>query len=237
MKSQNSMYFSLYKIIGIYSGFTFYFYLLLFTLFKFVKSSFAFNPAVYWFITGYFLFIPMFILVYLKIKPRNFKDFLCRANLNLFNKKDWLYAILGLISTFIFSGMIFFVVNLILTTLNLKPLETNPWFFSMKPFIGVEKFLLLLWFPMFFFNIVGEELLWRAYIQKNSKPRYWWINSLLWLMFHLPFGFDLMIMLIPIMIIIPYLYYKTSNTLIGIFIHGMYNGPIFIMISLGLLPS
>lgn len=109
MKSQNSMYFSLFKIFGIYAGFTVYFYLLLFTLFKFLKSSFIFNPAVYWFITGYFLFIPMFIFVYFKIKPQNFKDFLFRTNIKLFNKKDWLYATIGLISTFIFSGMIFFV--------------------------------------------------------------------------------------------------------------------------------
>ncbi len=142
-----------------------------------------------------------------------------------------------MILTFITSGLVFFLANLLLSNLNLKPLETNPWFFNMKPFVGVEKFLLFLWLPMFFFNIVGEELLWRAYIQNNSNPKFWWINSFLWLIFHLPFGLDLMIMLVPIMIIIPYIYYKTSNTLIGIFIHGLYNGPIFIMISLGLIPS
>ncbi len=87
MANQNSSYFSLYKIIGIYSGFTIYFYLLLFTLFKFLKSSFVFNPAVYWFITGYFLFIPMFIFVYLKIKPQNFNDFFIELKSNYFRKK------------------------------------------------------------------------------------------------------------------------------------------------------
>ncbi len=38
---------------------------------------------------------------------------------------------------------------------------------------------------------------------------------------------------IPVILIIPYVYSKTKNTLTGIFIHGIYNGPIFILVALG----
>ena len=105
---------------------------------------------------------------------------------------------------------------------------------EMQPLQGVERLLLLIWFPMFFFNIVGEEILWRGYLQKMLAVKYAWpLCSLLWLMFHLPFGIDLMIMLIPIIIIVPFAFHKTQNTLVGVFIHGVYNGPIFVAVALG----
>ena len=79
---------------------------------------------------------------------------------------------------------------------------------EMRPYQGIEKLLLFIWFPMFFFNIVGEEILWRGYIQNRMKSKYAWIAcSLLWLIFHLPFGIDFIIMLIPVIIIIPYAFY------------------------------
>ena len=106
---------------------------------------------------------------------------------------------------------------------------------EMQPFQASERLLLLVWFPMFFFNIVGEELLWRGYIQSRLTGRFpWQLCSLLWLLFHLPFGIDLMIMLVPVIVIIPYVFDKTRNLLTGIFIHGIFNGPVFVLISLGL---
>ena len=107
---------------------------------------------------------------------------------------------------------------------------------EMKPFQGIEKLFLFIWLPMFFFNIVGEEILWRGYIQTRLSAKYsWLLCSLLWMIFHLPFGIDLIIMLIPVIIIIPYAFYKTQNTLVGIFIHGIYNGPLFVAVALGLI--
>jgi len=63
----------------------------------------------------------------------------------------------------------------------------------------------------------------------------WLLCSLLWLLFHLSFGMDLMIMLVPVILIIPYAFHKTKNTLVGIFIHGIYNGPLFVTVALGLI--
>ena len=42
-------------------------------------------------------------------------------------------------------------------------------------------------------------------------------------------------MAIPAFIIIPYVFHKTQNTLTGVFIHGIYNGPIFVLVALGLI--
>ena len=220
---------------------TAYFFLLLFTLLPFLKLHFSMNTALYWFITGYFLFIPLLAYALIMSKHegnKGVKQILLSLNIKSFTKKDWKYSIVGLLLVFVFTGLIFGVSFLLNEYCSIRLLTTTPWFMKIHPFQGIEKLLLLIWLPMFVFNIVGEEILWRGYIQNRLEGKYsWLLCSLLWLLFHLPFGIDMMIMLIPIIIIIPYIYYKTKNTLIGIFIHGIYNGPLFVAVALGLIKS
>ena len=218
---------------------TAYFFLLLFTLLPFLKSNLSINPALYWFITGYFIFIPLFVYALMMVKyegNKGIKQILPALNIKSFTKKDRAYSVVGLLFVFIFTGLIFCVSFLLNKYFSIRLLTTTPWFMEMHPFQGIEKLLLLIWLPMFFFNIVGEEFLWRGYIQNRLQGKYsWLLCSLLWLLFHLPFGIDLMIMLVPVIIIIPYAFYKTQNTLVGIFIHGIYNGPLFVAVALGLI--
>ena len=227
------------KASAIFIAFTAYFFVLLFTFLPFLKSNFPINPALYWFLTGYCLFIPIFVASVLLAKAegnKGLQQIKSALNLKTFSKKDWEYSVTGLLLVFVFTGLIFGVSFFLNKYLGVRMLTTTPWFMEMHPFQGIEKLLLLIWLPMFFFNIVGEELLWRGYIQTRLKNKYSWILcSLLWLLFHLPFGTDLMVMLIPVIIIIPYSFYKTNNSLVGIFIHGVYNGPLFIAVALGLI--
>lgn len=218
---------------------TAYFFLLLFTLLPFLKSNLSINPALYWFITGYFIFIPLFVYALMMVKyegNKGIKQILLSLNIKPFTKKDWSYSVVGLLLVFIFTGLVFGISFLLNKYFSIRLLTTTPWFMEMHPFQGIEKLLLLIWLPMFFFNIVGEEFLWRGYIQNRLQGKYsWLLCSLLWLLFHLPFGIDLMIMLVPVIIIIPYAFYKTQNTLVGIFIHGIYNGPLFVAVASGLI--
>jgi len=220
------------KAIFIFGIFTVYFYILLFTLLPFIETLFVVNGAVYWFVVGYCLFIPIFISAVLLVRKegnRGFNEILSALGVRKLSKRDWKYAIAGLGLAFLGTGVVFGGAAIFG-----MELETTPWFMEMSSFVGIEQLLLLVWLPMFFFNIVGEELLWRGYVQNRMRSK-WLLCSLLWLGFHLPFGLDLMIMLIPVIIIIPYCFYKTQNTLVGIFIHGVFNGPVFIAIALGLL--
>jgi membrane protease YdiL (CAAX protease family) len=218
---------------------TIYFYILLFTLLPFLKSGFIFNPAIYWFITGYFLFIPLFILALVLVKSEGkvkFSEITDALKIKKMNKKDWQYSIITTVIIFTASGIIFAVSLLLNKFFGTSQINTTPWFMTFSPFEGYDKLLLLVWLPMFTFNILGEELLWRGYIQSRLIGKHSWILcSFLWLLFHLPFGFDLMILLIPIIILLPYSFYKTQNTLVGVFIHSVYNGPMFILISLGII--
>jgi membrane protease YdiL (CAAX protease family) len=164
------------------------------------------------------------------------KSVLQALNVRRLSSKDWIYSVTGLLLVFIFTGIIFAVASLLNRYYGIRPLSTTPWFMEIHPFQGKEILLLFVWLPMFFFNIVGEELLWRGYIQIRLQGKYaWLLCSLLWLIFHIPFGLDLMIMLIPVILIIPYVYAKTNNTMTDIFIHGIYNGPLFIIVALGII--
>jgi len=225
---------------AIFGASTLYFYFLLYTLFPFLKKTFILNPALYWFITGYFLFIPLFTFAVIMVKRegnQSMSEIIKALNIRRFDKSDWRIAIISTVLIFVFTGIIFGSNMLLTNYFGVRPLSTTPWFMEgMTPFVGMEKLLLLVWLPMFFFNIVGEEILWRGYIQNRMKGKYAWVVcSLLWAMFHLPFGIDLIIMALPALIIIPYVFHKRNNTLVSIFIHGVYNGPIFVMISLGLI--
>jgi membrane protease YdiL (CAAX protease family) len=230
---------SILKACSIFIGFTVYFFLLLFTLLPFLKSHFIINPALYWFITGYFLFIPLFLFAVISVKLEGtygFVKIISALNIKSFSKKDWIYSSFGLLLVFTCTGLIFGTSFYLHYNFGIRNLTTTPWFMEMHPFQGYEKLLLGVWLPMFFFNIIGEEILWRGYIQSRLPGKYTWIVcAFLWLFFHLPFGFDLMIMLIPVMLIIPYVFSKTRNSLTGIFIHGIYNGPLFVMVALGII--
>jgi len=225
------------KASAIFIGFTAWFFVLLFTLLPWLKQTFAINPALYWFITGYFLFIPIFgyaIIAARREGNRGIRPVLQALNIRRLSKTEWIWSIGGLVLVFLGTGVIFGLSFLLTEYAGIRPLSTTPWFMEMQPFEGRDQLLLLVWLPMFFFNIVGEELLWRGYIQARLHGKYaWLLCSLLWMIFHLPFGIDLMIMLIPVVFIIPYVYSKTGNTVTAIFIHGIYNGPIFVMVALG----
>ena len=178
------------KAIIIFIAATIYFFLLLFTLLPFLKANFLINTALYWFITGYFLFIPLFIFALAMVRTEGntkLTQIIQALSIKPFSKKDWAYSIIGLLLVFTITGLIFGVSFILNKYFSIRPITTTPWFMEMHPFQGIEKLLLLTWLPMFFFNIVGEEILWRGYIQTRLQGKYsWLLCSLLWLLFHLP---------------------------------------------------
>lgn len=122
-----------------------------------------------------------------------------------------------------------------------------PGFAPHPPFLTVEAlgperlYILALWLPFFFFNIVGEELWWRGFIQPRQEPvfgrRTYLLQALLHGLFHLSFGFAVLVVLWPVLLAIPWAVQRTRNTTVGIVIHAAINGPGFLAVTLGLLPS
>ena len=93
--------------------------------------------------------------------------------------------------------------------------------------------LLGLYLLLFFFNVVGEEILWRGYLwprQELTHGKYTWIvHGLLWTSFHLFAPYNA-IMVLPGALFMSYITQKYQNNTIFLISHATLNGIPFIML-------
>ena len=86
-----------------------------------------------------------------------------------------------------------------------------------------------------FFNIVGEELWWRGYIQPRQELTHgklaWLVNGTLWACFHMFKWWAVPFMLVTCQII-PFIAQKTKNTWPGMVNHLIINGAGVLMAAL-----
>lgn len=98
--------------------------------------------------------------------------------------------------------------------------------------------LLGLFFVTYFFNIMGEELLWRGYIfprqQLTYGKRAWIVHGLLWTGFHLFAPYNALLVL-PGALFMSYIVQKYNNTTIFIISHAMINAIPMIALITGIL--
>lgn len=207
-----------------------------------LHQNYGVHPAMSWFIGGFLTFAPLFLVAVYLVRKDGFhtaKEICSRFRLRKMTGHDWKYALGGLLLIFLGTGLIMGISKLLHAQFGIPEIETTPSFMKFEPFQGTERFMLLAWLVMFFFNILGEELMWRGYIlprQELSLGEKAWIrNALFWFIFHVAFGIQLLILLLPILFILPYAVQKTGNTLVGIWIHALMNGPMFVMVSLGII--
>lgn len=234
---------SIGKAFGYFAFFTLMLYIATRHLIP-VLNGWGMHPALSWFISsGLLIFVPIFLLAILnagkELGKRDPKLILKRLWLKKLNSKDWAWAIGGAILILVLTGLIMISAEWISQGLFNKPFKTSPSFMHFEPLQSGQYWILGIWLVFFFFNIVGEEIMWRGYILAGMSDQYpksaWLYNAVFWMMFHIPFGLELMIMVLPTFFLIPYIVQKRRNTWIGIIIHAGLNGPGFILVSLGIL--
>jgi membrane protease YdiL (CAAX protease family) len=207
-----------------------------------MHQNYGLHPALSWFVGGLLTFVPLFLAANYLVRKDGFytkKEIYERFRIKKMSAKDWKFTLIGLLLIFLGTGLIMGISKFFHLNFGVPEIQTTPSFMKFEPFQGSERFLLFVWLLMFFFNIFGEELMWRGYIlprqEMNMGNKAWILNSILWLGFHIAFGIDLLILLIPILIVLPYAVQKTRNTLVGIWIHALMNGPMFVLVSLGVI--
>lgn len=207
-----------------------------------LNQNYQLHPALSWFIGGFLIFMPLFLMaIFLARKDgHRTRDLIfSRLRLRKMTSRDWKFALLSTLVIVILTGLIMGISKLLHVRFGIPEIEPTPSFMKFEAFSGNERYLLLVWIVMFFFNIAGEELMWRGYILPRQEisigKKAWVFNASLWLLFHICFGIQLIILLIPILLILPYAVQKTQNTFVGIYIHALVNGPSFIMVSLGII--
>ena len=197
------------------------------------------ETILFWFIVaGLGVFTPLIITAIMILKSEGFNisksTWTKRLRFRKITTKNLLWSIAGLILVGVFSGVIIKVLELII-----GKFDHSPAFMSFEPLTKGRYWLLLIWFPYWILNILGEELLWRGVMLPRQEIAFgkhaWLIHGLGWGLFHIAFGWQLLITLIPIIFIQPYIVQKTKNSWVGVIIHGGLNGPSFIAICFGLI--
>ena len=149
---------------------------------------------------------------------------------------DWRVGVVALVVTLALTGLMYLINARVW-----PQLPPHPVFMQIEALKPTQFYLLALWVPFFALNIIGEELWWRGFIQTRQEPVFgagtWVLQGLLHLAFHASFGPGVMFVLLPVVFVIPWAVQRTSNTSVGMFVHAAINGPAFLAVTLGLLPS
>lgn len=197
------------------------------------------EPLLAWFFTGGLLcalLLMSAIAGAILAEARSLPDILRELRVRPLSSAEWRLTGLTLLAT------ILAIAALHAINAGVWPrLPAYPPFISVTPLAPVQSYILAIWLPFFVLNVIGEELWWRGFIQPRQEPVFgastWIVQGLLHGLFHVSFGTGLLFVLIPVLFTIPWAVQRTRNTTAGIVIHAGVNGPGFLAVSLGLLPS
>jgi len=198
--------------------------------------SFYVSYVIVFYIPFVFMFFLSLFLLYLENKEITMKIILNRFRLQKPTKKELIAtAILFVIGTAAFFGLSF--TSNILAKISIFsppdffPAEINPLkirdpnLFMLHPMKG-NWWMPLIYFIGWFFNIFGEEFLWRGYLLPRMELKWgkkaWIIQGILWGLWHIFWKWNILIMLI-LAPIITFFVQKYKNTWIGIIFHGAIN--------------
>lgn len=208
-------------------------------LIPFLSQSTGKEPILFWFIVGGLgIFTPLIILGLLILKGEglhmNHVTFITRLRFRRITKSDLMWTLSGFLAVALLSMLVMKLLEFFL-----GHYEQAPEFMTFEPLEKGRFWLLLVWLPFWLLNIFGEEFLWRGVMfprQEIAFGKYTWIiHGFGWLLFHIAFGWKLLLTLVPLIFIQSFVVQKTKNSWTGVIMHAGLNGPSFIAISLGLL--
>ena len=201
----------------------------------FLESTNLFPIEISYFIGfGLISLVPMFFgAIYLCGKESSFskKDIFNRMRIKKLSKVDWIWTVAAFI---LLSLMSFLIAKIIMPKIGM---DAAPFFFQNMPLDSNHMYILYVWPLFFFFNIFGEEFLWRGYIQPRqellNKKWTWLVHGLFWAGWHIPLGLDLIFAATPIFFILPAVVQIRKNTSISIIVHAVFGGFGFLSLAYG----
>ena len=147
---------------------------------------------IYFLSVGLLVLIPMFVgAIWLsgrEIGSYRIKDLLFRMRIFKLSGSDLIWTI----CTFAFLVFTSYIIAKIL--MPALDIDATPFFFQNMPLDNDTFWVIYIWPLFFFFNIFGEEFLWRGYIQTRQELLNnnwtWFVHGLFWAFWHLPMGWD-----------------------------------------------
>ena len=191
----------------------------------------------WWFVVaGLGVFLPLLLAARVILKAEGWwgKPGMWRERLRFrkMTRGDWLWSIGGIVAIGVLATG---VMELLKWTTG--GFSHNPPFMAMEPLDPGRYWLMAVWVPYWLLNIGGEEILWRGVLlprQERTFGRWAWVvHAIGWSMFHIAFGWQLVLTMLPILFVQSYVVSRRKNSWIGVVIHGAINGPTFIAIAFG----
>jgi membrane protease YdiL (CAAX protease family) len=117
-------------------------------------------------------------------------------------------------------------------------LDPNPPFArNAQPLATGGIWQLGLWAVYWPFNILGEELVWRGVslprMEARLGERAWALNAALWGAFHTAFGLGNLLVLLPTLVLVPWVAQRRRNTWLAVLMHAGLSLPGFVGLALG----
>lgn len=184
------------------------------------------------------------IVVYWRESNFFLKGILMRFRMMKFTKNDLIWGIGTFIAAMLGMG-IFSVLGTEIISAGIIPIPKNlPLLLDPNAVINEESLnrlvggqiagnwkVLILYFIMLFFNIAGEELLWRGYILPRQELSFgnktWFVHGIMWALVHSFKWWDI-ISLLPVCLLISYVAQKRKSIWPGFIAHYLINGVGFI---------
>lgn len=208
-------------------------------LIPFLSDVTGMETIFFWFIVaGAGIFTPLIITGLVILKSEGYRisrqTITNRLRFRRLTLRDLLFALGGLVAVGVISGVVMQILEMVI-----GKFDHSPAFMQFEPLSEGRYWLLLVWVPYWLTNILGEEFLWRGVMlprQEIAFGKYaWLIHGFGWGLFHIAFGWQLLITLVPLIFIQSYLVQKTGNSWVGVIMHGGLNGPAFLAICFGLI--
>lgn len=191
--------------------------------------------VAYFLSVGLLVLVPMFLvalhLAADESPSRRLRPVLARLRVRPIRGEDWAWTVL----TFLALSLTSFLIARVF--MPAWGMDATPSFFRNMPLDGEHRWILAVWPAFFFFNVFGEELLWRGYIQPRQElltgSRTWLVHGLLWATWHVPMGLDLIVAATPVFFILPGVVQIRKNTSIALVVHAAFGAFGFLALALG----
>jgi len=204
-----------------------------------LSASTGIEPIFFWFLGGGLgVFLPLIIVAALVLRAEGHKwtstTWTGRLRFSRLRSSDLIWALGALVVASTMGGLAMYALQAVTGTS-----AHTPVFMSFAPLSPGRYWLLAVWLPYWVLNIMGEEILWRGVMLPRQELAFgrhaWIVHAVGWGLFHVAFGWQLLITLTPLLFVQSYVVQKTHNSWVGVLIHGGINGPSFIAIAFGML--